>query len=234
MLERSRVPHSLGGKRLRTRRLTNSCWTMTRRSGHRWFVAQLLTVRSEDARRAVCAQIKNRETHIDSGQVEDDLSPTKRRLISYMVFREGHGSDTASESFERRLQCSDSDHDNKRGQKVIRAQDSVRIRKVTGKRTTTAATKSSRRGRDREAPKDSGRSCKQGRDKERRRDRGQDVRDGDHKSCDRRERDRTGGDGRGALLCRGSSRNSLGVVVSLQSNMVNSSLLLGHVPLKRL
>ena len=126
-----------------------------------------------------------------------------------MGFWEGSGSDTASESFDRR-QCSDSDHENERGEKQIRTQDNVRIRKVTGKRTTTAATKSSHRGRDREAPEDSGRSCKQGRDRGRRRDRGQDVRDGDHKSCDRRERDRTGGDERGPLLCRGSSRNSLG------------------------
>ena len=166
--------------------------------------------RSEAARRAARAQIKNRETYIHSGQVEDDLLLTKRKFISYMGFWEGYGSDTASEPFNRRLQCSDSDHENERGEKQIRTQDNVRIRKVTGKRTTTAATKSSRRGRDREAPEDSGRSCKQGRDRGRRRDRGQDVRDGDNKSCDQRERDRRGGDERGPLFCRGSSRNSLG------------------------
>ena len=97
-------------------------------------------LRSEDARRAVRAQIKNRETDIDSGQVDDDLLLTKRRFISYSC-----GFDTASESFERRLQCSDSDHENERGQQQIRAQDNVRIRRVTGKCT---ATKSSRRGRD--------------------------------------------------------------------------------------
>ena len=175
-------------------------------------------LRSEAARRAARAQIKNRETYIDSGQVEDDLLLTKRRSTPHMGFWEGCGSDTASESFERRLQCSDSDHENERGEKQIRTQDNVRIRKVTGKRTTTAATKSSRRGRDREAPEDSGRSCKQGRDRGRRRDRGQDVRDGDHKSCDRRERDRTGGDERGPLLCHGSSRNSLGGGESAKHN----------------
>ena len=114
----------------------------------------------------------------------------------------------ASESFERRrLQCSDSDHENERGEKQIRTQDNVRIRKVTGKRTTTAATKSGPRCRDHEAPEDSGRSCKQGRDRGRRRDRGRDVRDGDHKSCDRRERDRTNV---GRFSVAGSSRNSLG------------------------
>ena len=126
-----------------------------------------------------------------------------------MGFWEGYGSDVASESFERRLQCSDRDHENLRGEKHIRTLDNVRIRKVTGKRTTTAETKRSSRGRDREAAEDSGRSCKQGRDRERRSDRGQDVRDGDQQSCDRRQRDRTGGDGRWPLLCRGSSRNSL-------------------------
>ena len=167
-------------------------------------------LRSEAARRAARAQIKNRETCIDSGQVEDDLLLTKRRFISYVGFWEGYGSDTASESFDRRLQCSDSDHENERSEKQISPEDNVRIRKVTGKRTTTAGTKSSRRGRDREAPEESGRSCKQGRDRGRRRDRGQDVPDGDHKSCDRRERDRTGGDERGPLFCRGSSRNRLG------------------------
>ena len=77
---------------------------------------------------------------------EAERRATKRRFISYMVFWEGYGSDTASESFERRLQCSDSDHENERGAKQIRTQDNVRIRKVAGKRTTTA-TKSSRRGR---------------------------------------------------------------------------------------
>ena len=61
-------------------------------------------LRSEAARRAARAQIKNRETYIDSGQVEDDLLLTKRRFISYMGVWEGYGSDTASESFERRLQ----------------------------------------------------------------------------------------------------------------------------------
>ena len=147
-------------------------------------------LRREAARRAARTQIMNRETYIDSG--------------SYMGFWEGYGSDTPSEFFERRLQCSDSDHENERGEKQIRTQDNVRVRKVTCKRTTSAATKSSRRGRDREAPEVSGRSCKQGRDTERRHDRGQDVRDGDHKSCDRRERDRTGGDEREPLLCRGS------------------------------
>ena len=130
---------------------------------------------SEAAGRAARAQIKNRETFIDNGQVEDDLVLAKRRFISSSPSNGG-----------------------------------VRSRKVTGKRTTTAATKSSRRGRDREAPEDSGRSCKQGRDRGRRRDRGQDVRDGDHKSCDRLERDRTSGDERGPLVCRGSSRKSLG------------------------
>ena len=103
-------------------------------------------------------------------QVEDDLFLTKRRFISYMIFWEGYGSDTASESFEGRLQCSDGDHENQRGEKQIRTQDNVRIRKVTCKRTTTAATKSNRRGRDREAPEDSGRSCLQGRDRGLRRD----------------------------------------------------------------
>ena len=103
--------------------------------------------RSEAARRAARAHIKNRETCIDSDQVEDDLLLTTRRLISSTGFWEGDGSDTASESFERRLQCSDSDHENERGEKEIRTQDNVRIRKATGKRTTTAATKCSRRFR---------------------------------------------------------------------------------------
>ena len=120
-------------------------------------------LRSEAARRAARPQIKNRETSIDSGQVEDDLLLTRRRLISYMGLWEGHGSDTASESLEERLQCSDSDRENQRGETQIRMQENVRIR-----RTTTAETKRSRRGRDREAPEDSGRSCKQGRDTERR------------------------------------------------------------------
>ena len=60
-----------------------------------------------------------------------------------MGFWEGYGSDTESELFERRSQCSDSDHENERGEKQIRTQDNVRIRKVVGKHTTTAATKSS-------------------------------------------------------------------------------------------
>ena len=103
--------------------------------------------RSEAARRAARARIKNREIYIDSAQVEDDILLTTRRLISYMGFWEGDGSDTASESFERRMQCSDSDHENERGEKQIRTQDNAQIRKATGKRTTTAATKSSRRFR---------------------------------------------------------------------------------------
>ena len=90
-------------------------------------------LRSEAARRAARAQVKNRETYIDSGQVEDDLLLTKRRFISYMGSWEGCGSDTASESFERRLQCSKGDHENERGQ--IRTRDNVRIRKVTGRFT---------------------------------------------------------------------------------------------------
>ena len=77
-------------------------------------------LRSEAARRAARAQIKNRETCIDSGQVEDDLLLTKRRFISYMGLRDGYCSDTASESLERRLQCSDSDHGNERGKTVKR------------------------------------------------------------------------------------------------------------------
>ena len=64
-------------------------------------------LRTEAARRAACAQIKNRETYIDSGQVGDDQLLTKRRFISYVGFWEGH----TSELFERRFQCCGSDHE---------------------------------------------------------------------------------------------------------------------------
>ena len=126
----------------------------------------------EAARRATRAQIKNRETHIDSGQVEHDRLLTKSSRTRFSGG--GYGSDTASESFERRLQCSDHDHENELGEKQIRTQDNVSDSKVTGKRTTTAATKSSRRGRDVKRQKIQAEAAKRV-ERESRRDRGQDF-----------------------------------------------------------
>ena len=216
-------------RRLRTRKLTNSYW---RKSVVRGLGADD-ELRSEAARRAARAQIKNRETYIDSGQVEDDLLLTKRRFISYMGFWEGYGSDTASESLERRLQCSDNNHENERGEKQIRTQDNARIRKVTGKRTTTAAIKSSRRGRDCEAPEESAEAASRVETE------GADVTEA--KTFEMATTSIVIDEDGIAQVAMNVGHFSVAahhgiawVVVSLQSNMVNCCRLLGHVSSERL
>ena len=68
----------------------------------------------------------------ERAQHDDELLLSKARFISFQKQWENYNSDSASESFERRLGESDSDHENASGQPRVRVQDNTRISNKSG------------------------------------------------------------------------------------------------------
>lgn len=84
------------------------------------------------------------ESYIDKGS----LLLTKARFINFMAKEEGYVSESASESFERRLQESDSEHRNSSDEEQVRARKNPTIGSRTGQLATQelGAKKSDQRG----------------------------------------------------------------------------------------
>lgn len=99
------------------------------------------------ARQLHRAEIAERTSYQDKSQILDDLLLTKARFKSYTKFWDGYNSDSASESWERRHDETDSDHENHRGEAQVRVQDNSRLRDQTGRRTSLRERQAQPRGR---------------------------------------------------------------------------------------
>lgn len=93
--------------------------------------------RQYGARQAARQRIVQQETFVEEAEIEDDLLLTKPRFTAYMRFWEGYGTDSASESFERRAEISE--HEDDRGWPAVRVKDNPRVRAARGRRASTRA-----------------------------------------------------------------------------------------------
>ena len=73
-------------------------------------------------------------TFTKEAEVSDMLYLSKRRFAAYMKFWEGYGSDSASESWDRRHAETDSNHSDSDGNKRVRVKDNTKVRTEVGRR----------------------------------------------------------------------------------------------------
>ncbi len=115
-----------------------------------WKLAVLPLRRSGDsitsrsyAREVAKGMITKRVGYNDQSQIDDDILMPKRPFCAHMRVWEGYNTDSASESFDGRVDKSESDHEDEGGRKCVRVKDYARLRKQSGNR---AETNSSRGG----------------------------------------------------------------------------------------
>ena len=77
----------------------------------------------------------------DQAEIADDILLPKRAFCSYMRLWEGYNTESASESFDGRLGKSESDHEDEGGRKCVRVKDYQRLRKQSGRRGETTASR---------------------------------------------------------------------------------------------